>query len=457
MLDTMLGQTENESRILLEKRLDEGPARQDSIDQLRQADMVADQGYWKTTNLRELIIMHPECPLYGADDHILAGKYESDLNRSTIAYSQYGQSLGIQPHNIPYTEFQYVVEVPVSMQNAPPIVILGALNPDPRISSSTPEREWVRNIMDSLNLNVMSLIWKNVAGNNVGNTEYCDDVGPYNSTLSEYVTDNLNYKESLNIERDKRHEQGHNNRKKHENGSDQCSGTEQAQCVANGIHSEMCSINSHDGIYAFAAQNEGNSSSESNSIAEIDVYINERELLKWVDATGTDNDGDGVTIEDGDCDDTNPNINPNQTEEPYNGLDDDCDSLTLDDDLDQDGFLIADDCDDENSEINPDAMEIPNNGIDEDCDGMDLMTSIHEISNSTVSIYPNPASDVINIKVDGQLNFSSRLYDIEGKRILSSRNTKLIRVNSIPTGMYLLEIKDLTSGQKVVKRIMIGR
>jgi len=169
-----------------------------------------------------------------------------------------------------------------------------------------------------------------------------------------------------------------------------------------------------------------------------------------------DNDGDGFTS-DLDCDDENPNVNPDQTEEPYNGIDDDCDPTTLDDDLDQDGFVMADDCDDNNSEINPDATEIPNNGIDEDCDGMDLVSSVHELSNSTINIYPNPAIDIINIDIEGQLDYQVSFYDFEGKLINKSTNSSSIKIETIPQGNYMLQIIDLKTGQEIVERIVIGR
>jgi len=105
-----------------------------------------------------------------------------------------------------------------------------------------------------------------------------------------------------------------------------------------------------------------------------------------------DDDNDGYTL-DQDCDDNNPNINPGQVEEPYNGLDDDCNAVTLDDDIDQDDFLAADDCNDNDSSINPNATDIPNNGIDEDCDGVDAFQE----TQTSWTVYPSASAQSIII------------------------------------------------------------
>ena len=70
------------------------------------------------------------------------------------------------------------------------------------------------------------------------------------------------------------------------------------------------------------------------------------------DSSGViDADGDGYTPNEGDCNDSDSAVNPGAAEVPYNGIDDDCDPLTLDDDLDGDGFDNANDCDDTDNTV----------------------------------------------------------------------------------------------------------
>ncbi len=87
-----------------------------------------------------------------------------------------------------------------------------------------------------------------------------------------------------------------------------------------------------------------------------------------------DDDGDGFTAVEGDCDDGDASIFPGATEIPYDGIDQDCDAHDLTD-VDGDGFdalqVEGDDCDDTDPSIHPGAEEVPYDAVDQDCDGQD--------------------------------------------------------------------------------------
>jgi hypothetical protein len=89
-----------------------------------------------------------------------------------------------------------------------------------------------------------------------------------------------------------------------------------------------------------------------------------------IDDDGLDDDGDGYTFCQGDCDDSEPTANPDGVEVTCNGIDEDCRPGTPDEpDADNDGFSTCDgDCDDTRAGVNPGAAERSCNGIDDDCD-----------------------------------------------------------------------------------------
>lgn len=127
-------------------------------------------------------------------------------------------------------------------------------------------------------------------------------------------------------------------------------------------------------------------------------------FLKW---TYIDEDGDGFSGSFDDCNDQDPSVNPGLIEVPYNGIDDDCNSETPDDDLDMDGYLIQVDCDDDNPDINPGAVEISFNGIDENCDGLDLSDITVGIESKYNVAISESVRDIVHTQ-DGQIIITTR-------------------------------------------------
>ncbi len=61
-------------------------------------------------------------------------------------------------------------------------------------------------------------------------------------------------------------------------------------------------------------------------------------------------------------------------------------------------------------------------------------------NNEKIFIYPNPTSTEVNIKLNNQENIiKAVIYDVNGRQI-STHNTSVINVQSIPAGIYILDI-----------------
>jgi len=90
-----------------------------------------------------------------------------------------------------------------------------------------------------------------------------------------------------------------------------------------------------------------------------------------VQDTSRDDDEDGYTIFEGDCDDTEAAINPSALEVSCNDLDEDCDGVADDGvDTDFDGQGVCTDCDDTRPLVYVGAPDVCDDALDNDCDGV---------------------------------------------------------------------------------------
>lgn len=72
---------------------------------------------------------------------------------------------------------------------------------------------------------------------------------------------------------------------------------------------------------------------------------------------------------------------------------------------------------------------------------------------SDITIYPNPASEVINILNNNNLNITNvEIIDMTGRTVLSSENSQGINISELPEGQYFVKIIGETT---TVKKLFI--
>lgn len=75
-----------------------------------------------------------------------------------------------------------------------------------------------------------------------------------------------------------------------------------------------------------------------------------------------------------------------------------------------------------------------------------------QVADQSISVYPNPATDVLNISTTLDIT-TLEMFDILGKQVLSAENIKTINVNQLNAGVYLLKIT--TNKGSLTKKVMI--
>ncbi len=81
------------------------------------------------------------------------------------------------------------------------------------------------------------------------------------------------------------------------------------------------------------------------------------------------------------------------------------------------------------------------------------VTSTAETEKLSVSIYPNPASDVLNIDTKGPLSIA-QVFDLNGREIMTVLNpVNSIKINDLKSGFYLIKLFD-TQGRFITRKFV---
>ena len=142
-------------------------------------------------------------------------------------------------------------------------------------------------------------------------------------------------------------------------------------CIDTGYQTSTTLENIEPGVSYYYAATASNQYGESEFSQEIEHTIP-------LSTNDSDDDGDGITEAQGDCNDSNSGIHPNAVEVCGDGVDQNCDGSDPlcpgDTDNDNDGFTENQgDCNDSNPGIHPGALEVCNDSVDQNCDGSDLV------------------------------------------------------------------------------------
>jgi hypothetical protein len=89
--------------------------------------------------------------------------------------------------------------------------------------------------------------------------------------------------------------------------------------------------------------------------------------------------------------------------------------------------------------------------------GIELSSASAEqrLRDATVRVYPNPAKGSFTLYLPDRLDFRVRVFDVKGALLVEQFNANRIELADFPAGMYLLEVTDLGTNQRVTKKLVV--
>jgi len=79
---------------------------------------------------------------------------------------------------------------------------------------------------------------------------------------------------------------------------------------------------------------------------------------------------------------------------------------------------------------------------------------------SNISLYPNPATNFINVNVDNKQNYELEVYDLIGNLVLAEKSSNIsyaenrLDINNLQKGVYIMHI--ITSAERFIKKFGVN-